>query len=287
MNNSLGKIHSRSKPGSDEAQAIRRSFEWKQKLREVEQNLKVVNKELHEASHIPSRPISLPSRDAYATVLELEASANEAWTPALSPSRMMSKLNRALELVDRKVKEPRRTDASPETCVTNDWSHYEKVEAERRAFVEASYRRFRTSDSVRFREPQKQAFDYESLDFELPCGEVVSQPVAFPRSRIHSELHSIGVNTADQPPRGDLLIEHELATKRNEFMSRLIQSKVKDSPVIRPGDTVEVCYCSVHFPGTVVSRNVGSETFTIRFQDQSVKEFPLSSIVLHAPISYT
>ena len=256
-------------------------------MREVEHNIKTVNQEIQEAVRLPPKCIELPSRDAYKTVLELEASANEEWTPALSPTRMLDKLNRALEVVDKQRKSvSKKVEESPEGSIRNDWNHFEKVEAERRAFVEASYRRFRTSPpevSVMEVSRHVDRFDYDTLDFTLPSGDVISQPVAFPRE---PSRHVAGLkidrssNTCDEVKASPEISTCPMEERRN-FISKLVSSKSKDPPpLIRSGDRVEVCYCGMHFPGTVLRRNVGMETVTIQFDDSSVKDFPISCIIL-------
>ena len=202
---------------------------------------------------------------------------------------MASKLNRALEVIDRKVRESKPIEKLPEELLRNDWSHFERLEAERRAFVEASYRRFRTGSVVSAPEPHRNNFDYDDVEFELPSGETIKQPVAYPRSPTRvgmgpPTLNSVGINTTSlvpddrsrfpsPPPSGN-------TDERSEYISKLVQSKVRDPPLISAGQRVDVCYYGVHFSGVVVKRNVGLETFTIRFNDGAVNDFPLSSIII-------
>ena len=135
-------------------------------------------------------------------------------------------------------------------------------------------------------------FDHTNIDFPVQSGDVVQQPVAYVRDpdsvrRVSTggAAASVGVNTVESSP--DLIDSSRLKAlpptdaERNAYLSQLVSSKsTSQAGSVHAGRSVDVCYYGVHFPGYVVKRNVGSGTFTIKFDDGTINDFPIHAVML-------
>jgi hypothetical protein len=281
------------RPGAVEAKAIQRNFQWNSKLREINKRLEVVSCELNGGTNLNSLPRLNPQKfDAENTINTIEGEARKAWEdspPPISKERYV-KLRAALDSLSRK-QEAVPVASSSSTPSGNEWSSFAKAEEERRAFLEATYRRFRLGPVPEISAPNRESFDYEHVDFSLPSGEKVQQPVAYVRTEAHinsdlrdryrssSNAFTVGVNTectlvdVDQPAREPCGLE------RDAFVSQLISRTSQKDTCLAPGQRVSVSYFGVYFAASVVKRNVGSATFTVRFDDGTVNDFPLHAII--------
>lgn len=261
-----------------------------------------MDSQLKEASNM----IILPKRsdlsfDAMNIVSKVEGEVREKWdaSPPEAESDFQCKLRKAHELLSKKAdsitKEPIarfQTDDSK-----NEWDTFARLEEERRAFIEASYRRFRCGPVPDAPLPMRDHFDYDHTDITLASGDVVQHPVAFVREpnildhhagkdRYRSDVNrfTVGVNTdevdsqAIEETRKPLVHPQPREVDRQAYISNLVQKKAMSVDPIRPGRTVEVAYYGVSFPGVVLKRNIGSGSVSIRFDDGTENDFPLHAI---------
>lgn len=280
------------RPGAAEARAIQRQFEWKAKMRTLGNQLTFIENDLKSRSYQGVAPRNMNMFDADDAVKSLENEGVKRFSEKLYqiPADKYKNLKLALESLSNAENDTRKSDITT-SLDANEWSAYAKAEEERRAFVQAAYRRFRIGPVQEVVKPNSDKFEYEHVDFTLPSGEIIKQPVAHmrdppapvPQDHIfrdytaRPERETVGVNTTDQdsPVFGDEPLEDE----RRAFIARLVH-KARSTPTIREGQKVNVSAYGLMFPGTVVRRNIGEGTFTIRFEDNTVSDFSIHSIVL-------
>ena len=232
--------------------------------------------------------------DAEAAVQSLESEGRNRWEHQLNPVRP-EKFKKLKEALERLTTLPESTGMAARDD-KNEWSSYAKAEEERKAFLEATYNRFRIGAVPEFPCPNLDNFEYEEVEFPLPSGGTVKQPVAHVRetpllpdlSRKTDSYKSapnqmnVGTNT-DIDDRGAIAAskgaKSDNIDERNGFVSHLInRTRVKEN-IPQEGQKVQVSYYGLLFPGTIVKRNMGAGTFTIRFDDNTMNDFPLNSIV--------
>lgn len=237
-------------------------------------------------------PRNMDKFDADNAVKSLETEGVKRFSEKLYqiPADRYKNLKLVLDSLSSSENEPKKSEITSDLD-NNEWSTYAKAEEERRAFVEAAYRRFRIGPVPESVKPHSDKFEYEHVDFTLPSGEIVQQPVAHmrdppaPKSKNHifddyrasTVRETVGVNTSpqDSPTVGDEPLEEE----RRAFIARLVH-KARSTRTIQEGQKVNVSAYGLMFPGTIVKRHIGEGTFTIRFEDNTVSDFPIHSIVL-------
>ena len=284
-----------------EARAIQRQFEWRNKLRDIEKNLKAVDSELRDASNMvvfPKISSNVPCFDADNLVDKVEEEVRESWDSETSreTSDFRKKLLKAHELLAKKSNSAPKPQVprTVSTVTNNEWSTFAKFEQERRDFVEASYRRFRCGPVPEGPVPMRDQFDYDRTEMELSSGEKVQHPVAFIReASLHKDgfksdvnRYTIGINTeavdsdaireSRLPPANSKPLEID----RQAFLSDLISKKAMMADPIKPGRTVEVSYYGVTFTGVVLKREIGSGSVTVRFDDGTESDFPMHAIMM-------
>ena len=253
-------------------------------------------------SFVVDRPLSRQQIfDAESAIKNLEHEGSQRWEldPRPIPSEKYQKLKEALENLS-KLPDPlpaSRRNAE-ESDAANEWSSYAQREEERRRIIESSYRRFRTSSFPESAQPQSDHFEYEEVDFPLPTGECVKQPVAHMKDpsaptppyarpdvfRSGIDQTTVGTNTIINERDTILEARKRIASpdphERDSFVAQLV-AKTKPKPlVIHEGQRVSVSYFGILFPGTVVRRNMGAGTLTVRFDDNTSNDFPIHTIVL-------
>ncbi len=234
-------------------------------------------------------------------IANLESDAYKRWElqpHPINPERF-KKLQEALERLSKNPDDhgPGNGSSLEEK---NEWASYAKAEEERKAFLEASYNRFRLSAVPEFPSPNPKHFEYEEVEFPLPSGQSIKQPVAHVReaSKLPELFHktdtyasapnqmTVGTNTENddrehiQESKQNLFTRSDVEAERKIYVSKLIQRTKPRTSIPQEGQKVNVSYYGLLFPGTVVKRNLGSGTFTIRFEDNTVNDFPINSIVL-------
>lgn len=302
----IGKIASlgliQSKPGAKEASNIKRQFEWKSKLESIQTNLKSVDNQLRDAARLPFMRSHEIQYDGYNIVkaVEDEARKDMEGVPKSPSPEMKKRIGKALNVLLKPAEKPKASD-SFNVKERNEWSHFEKLETQRREFLEATYRRFRCGPIPDVQVPNGSIFEYQNVDFPLESGEVIQQPVASIRltlpdpqkavesvERYRSDQNSftVGLNTTSSaaeiqsPPKPPMRSSPPPAgVDRDAFVAQLVLRKSAGVPqTIEPGQEVSVCYYGVNFPGIVLKRNLGPGTFTVRFDDGTVNDFPLHAI---------
>ena len=273
-------MHLLPRPGVEEAKTIKRAFEWQGKLRDMQRSISKVGDEVKttKVNKVSSAKHDF-SFDPEYTVREVEEKINKEYQLSSSsrklPPATFSKLNRALEIITKRLEEPLPSEINPEKSIRNDWAHFEKVEAERRAFVEATYRRYRAGESPRLSEDIDQA-QFDSIRPTLRKNPEPSTP--------HHPIKTgtvqvgMGVNTDTSPPQAIQSTQLD----RDSFVSNLVtkKSKHRDCSTLNSGQRVEVCYYGIHFPGIIIQRNIGNASVKVEFDDGTINDFPLQSIII-------
>ncbi len=292
------------RPGALEAKAIQRDFEWRRKLRSLKLSLKSIDEDLR-GSRLRESDISQPNDpknfDAEDAIRSLESEGVNRWE--LNPNPVhRHKYKKLLEAIES-LSKPYEIDSRGVVNIdatANEWSEFAKMEEERREHIQASYKRCRGEGLTECHGPQTELFDYEEVDFPLPSGETIKQPVAHFRDspRLTNSYHltdvmrasdrkfNVATNTvineweSIEDARKSILPESQLENQdRDSYVAYLVE-KTKSKPVIlNSGDRVGVVYYGLTFPGTVVSRNMGAGTITVRFDDNTVNDFPIHTIV--------
>ncbi len=267
-------------------------------MRSLERSLSSVQSEiraLSDRASIHSGSVNPNSFDAESAIKSLESEGSDRWrsnTRALSDDQYQ-RLRQTLVNLSQEPDLSKHDQEPP--ADQNEWAAFAKAEEERRAFLESAYKRFRIGSTPVIQKPQSNLFDYEEVDFHLPCGEKVKQPVAHIRNinpdKVFESYRSglnqttVGVNTeeTDRPAIEELRKSSESLLPSEDQRTALIAHLVKKTSTfpkpIEPGQRVHVQYHGLMFPGTVVRRNIGSSTFTIRFEDDSTNDFPMHAIV--------
>lgn len=315
-------MHSVQKPGADEAKVIKRSFEWLSKIRDIHRGLDNVSRDFKSAAVSKDESLKMAkSFDPDQTVKEVEDWAKSQFEPLDKKKAVnaysFAKLNKALDVISRRLEDPLPSKKRFDKSCRNDWTYFEKIESERRAFVEASYRRYRLGEIDRPPRPKPEYFDYDQVEMkEDDQGASKQQPIAFAKrfdlkKAYDEELHAIrhtaederewartqrecfghhasggGVATAE-PPRGITTAGGTAATykcpiEREAFVSKLVSTKNRHElcATLSPGQSVSVCYYGIHFSGTILQRNIGNSTVRVQFDDGTVNDFPIQSIVV-------
>jgi hypothetical protein len=310
-----GIMHSVQKPGADEAKTIKRTFEWQSKIREVHRGLDEVARDFKSAAAIKDDTLkSTRSFDPIETVREVEDWAKSQFEPLEKKKAVnaysFAKLNKALDLISRRIEDPVHSQKRFDKPSRNDWTHFEKLESERRAFIEASYRRYRIGEIDRPPCPKPEYFDYDRIEMKDSSStddKPIDQPIAFAkrfdlRKAYDEELNllkkstpvdeirhrSVGMEKnedirCDLPPRPSAhAANYNCPVQREAYVSQLVSNKAAHRlcSTLTSGQNVSVCYYGVHFPGIVLQRNIGNGTIRVQFDDGTVNDFPLHCIVV-------
>jgi hypothetical protein len=297
----LSPLHILRRPGGIEARAIQRDFEWKNKLRDIEKNLKAVDSELKGACSAVVEPRNRRlSFDADNIVMQVEDEAKEQWASLPDKSsEFRAKLQKAHDILSKKSVSANKSEA-PKPNISNasknEWETFARLEQERREFMEASYRRFRCGPVPVGPVPMGEHFEYDHAEIEVTPGEFVEHPVAFVREpnvagkvdveRYRSDVNrfTVGINTDASDSQGikdsrlPSVNPTPLEIDRKAFLCDLVSKKSMNVSPLIPGRMVEVSYYGVFFSGIIIRRNIGSGTVTIRFDDETENDFPLHAI---------
>ena len=245
-----------------------------------------------------------PSRqqvfDAESAIKNLESEGVQRWElqPRPLPPEKYRKLKEALESLSTLPQPTSRNESTDEAREANEWSTYAQREEERRALAESTYKRFRIATKVPEPvPPQADLFEYEEVEFPLPSGEVVKQPVAHIKQPFSltppyalTDVYWSGVDQLTVGTNTDINERSAILSARNRikegdggresFVAQLV-AKSKPKPLaIREGQRVSVSYFGIMCPGTVVKRDHGAGTVTVRFEDCTSNDFPIHAIVL-------
>jgi hypothetical protein len=251
------------RPGEEEAKSIKKTFEWKNRLRTIENDLQKIqdNIKLSEDKRGFFRKYDVSYDPEYEIkkLEEIVTTERSQSSPTAPPS---SRVHRALSEISKRLDEPLDTGSgSLDKSIRNDWAAFEKFETERREFVEASYRRYRLGP---FTGP------FEPVD-DSPAPPSSATPPSVPDHATPRQT------TPSLPPATS-------EEDRRDYMSRLVSSKSKDQHAacrtLSEGQPVEVCYYGIHFPGHILQRNFGHGTVRVKFADGTTNDFPISSIIL-------
>ena len=300
-------------PGAQEAKTIKRSFEWQGMIRDIHRSIEKIDKDMREVSAKKDESLKHgKSFDPYCTVKEVEEWAESELASGPQKKELnafaFAKLNKALDTVTKRMEAPPTPRRDSDRVSHNDWTYFAKLEAERRAFVEASYRRYRIAAVDPPPRPNLAKFDYDVAEMPRGGSNTLTQPIAYPKrfdlkkayddeleilraeacdvcSPRNKKAVSVATNTLPQPtPYPRERPECNFANKnmeRESFVSKLVSSKIthRDWGTLIPGQTVQVCYYGVHFPGIVLQRNVGNGTFKVQFDDGTINDFPIHAII--------
>ena len=268
-----------AKPGEREARDIARQFEWRGKLDGIHSSLLEIDREIQSSSeNRRDKRTDIDLSDGFSIVREMEKAAQDPSPEEIVSQRLRlrKKVESALTILKDPVKEKK---AFKTPVVSNEWSRFEEIENERKQFIEAAYRRFRIAPVVAPDPPLNTIFDYESAAFTLPNGEKVTQPIA--SIKMNPGTHELQRKTdSGSASMGAPPADAECNIDRESFISSLILKSAKDPLTLNPGQEVTVLYYGISFPGIVSKRNIGSGTFTIRFDDGTTNDFPLHAICI-------
>jgi hypothetical protein len=312
-NNSVG-MQSGVHPGAQEAKTIKRGFEWQSMIKEIHRSIEKIDKDMRDIEAKKDESMKpAKSFDPYCTVREVEKWAESELATGSEKKELnaftFAKLTKALDLVTKLIDAPPTPRRSLDRASQNDWTNFARLEAERRAFVEASYRRYRIGPIDPPPRPHTAKFDYDVA--EIPRGEsgTSTQPIAYPKrfdlkrayddelemlraeacevcSPKNGKSVSKGTNTLPNPYTCDRqdVPDYSYANReveRDSFVSKLVTSKNmhRECSTLTPGTNVQVCYYGVHFPGIILQRNVGNGTFKVQFDDGTINDFPVHAII--------
>lgn len=264
------------KPGEREAKDIRRQFEWKTKLDSVHASLEALDRQIEHSIETPwERGRNFDKFDGINIVLDIEKSAKDLTDEVIEDRKknLRKKVERALGVLTTPVKE----EKSEASRAVNEWSSFEKLETERKQFVEAAYRRFRIGPLEPPLEPLPNVFDYETAEYILPNGDKVTQPLASFKT-VPTTLGNWTIPDEQAVSRGRISYEKSDVMDRETFLAKLVSKSVKDSPTLHPGQEVIVIYYGVSFPGIILRREFRTGTFVVQFDDGTTSEFPLDAI---------
>ena len=303
-------------PGAQEAKAIKRSFEWQTMIRDIHRSIEKIDKDMREVSAKKDESLKIgKSFDPYCTVKEVEEWAESELASGPQKKELnafaFAKLNKALDTINKRMEAPPTPRRDSERGSRNDWTNFAKLEAERRAFIEASYRRYRIGPVDPVPRPNTSKFDYDIAEIPRGDSNTLSQPIAYPKqfdlkkayddelealrvdacdvcSPRNKKAVSVATNTLPQATPGPYsrkdVPEYNIGNRnveRESFVSKLVASKSthRDCGTLSPGQNVQVCYYGVHFPGIVLQRNVGNGTFKVQFDDGTINDFPIHAII--------
>ncbi len=312
-NNSVG-MQTGLHPGAQEAKTIKRSFEWQGLIRDIHRSIEKIDKDMRDAAAKKDESIKVgKSFDPYCTVKEVEQWAESELASGPQKRELnafaFSKLNKALDVITKRIDEPPTHRHGSDRVPHNDWTYFANLEAERRAFLEASYRRYRLGPVDPLPRPHSNKFDYDVAEIGHGVSSASTQPIAYPKrfdlkqayddelevlraeecsvcSPRNKKTVNMATNTLPEPTpyRRQEVPAFNYANRdveRESFVSKLVSSKSthRDCGTLSPGQNVQVCYYGVHFPAIVLKRNIGNSTFKVQFDDGTINDFPIHAII--------